>query len=150
MTEARVSFLNWRPDLEDTEHDGLTTANNVLHDVDGYEPLHLGSAGRFVTTGGLASVTSLVSKPVGAQGDQFCGWIAANGVHVGINGVTAAAATTGYPTAITSATTINGGEISAFDVCELNGKIFFVVEGSIQTAVPNTVVSLAMSGYMDF
>jgi len=156
MSEVRVNFLNWRPDQEDVITEGLTVADNCIHDVEGYKPAHLMSAGAFATTGGLAAtsatIMSIIAKPVGAQGDVFCGWLdAVNGtLHVGINGVTSGAATTGYPTAVSMATSISSGEITAFDVCESNGKIFFVIEGAAQTAVPNTLTALRMSGYVTY
>lgn len=154
MNQVRLNFLNWRPDSEDVNTEGLTVADNAVHDVEGYKPIYLHSAGSFSTTGGLAASTatvlSIVAKPVGAQGDVFCGWIAGDRLNVGINGVTAAAATTNYPTLVTMSTTISVGAITSFDVCELAGKIFFTIEGAFQTASPNTFTALRMSGYMDY
>ena len=66
MTQVRFDFLNLAPDMEDTENQGLTVAQNVVHDTEGYKPVHLGSAGSFATTGGLAAsnatVTSIIAK----------------------------------------------------------------------------------------
>ena len=44
---TKVDFLNWRPDLDVYELDGLKVADNVLHGEDGYKPLALATAGAF-------------------------------------------------------------------------------------------------------
>ncbi|NJN46757.1 MAG: hypothetical protein HC808_10085 [Candidatus Competibacteraceae bacterium] len=155
MSGLRIDFLNWRPDQEVFGNDGLTQADNVIHDAEGWKPVHLASSGSFATTGGLAAsnatVLSLVAKPVGAQGDVFCAWLANQTtptLHVGINGATETTSATGYPLAF--ATAVTGAEIWAFDVCELNGKVVWTVEARAQTSSPATTVSLAFAGYMDY
>jgi len=154
MPSVRVNFLNWRPDAEDVGNDGLTKADNVIHDVEGYRPAHLASSGAFSTTGGLAAssatVLSVVAKPVGSQGDLFCAWVADATVptlHVGINGVTATTSATGYPLAMATAAT--DAEIYAFDVCEYGGSIVFTVEAQA-TDASATALSYAFTGYMSF
>lgn len=153
MSQIRINFLNYNPDLEDTENQGLTIAQNVIHDVEGYKPVHLGTSTAFATTGGLAAstytVTSCVAKPVGAGSDLFTAWMANDTLHVGLNGVTATTAVTGYP--LSFATTGSTGQfISALDVTEYAGKIFFVVEATQGTASPSTLVSISHVGYMDY
>ena len=148
----RISFLNWRPDLEDEAHDGLSVADNVVHEPEGYKPIHLGSAGSFATTGGLAAssatVLSAVAKPVGNGGDLLVAWLANGQLHVGLNGVTAASDTTGYP--LSFATVAASGEITAFDVCESYDKIFFVVKGEQIQVSPTATAERAMMGYMSY
>ena len=158
MSEVRLNFLNFAPDLEDEANPGLTVAQNVIHEPEGYKPLHLASAGSFATTGGLAAstatVTSLVAKPVGSGGDLFCAWIASNTLHVGINGVTAASLSsagggqTGYP--LSFATQGSSQSITAFDVTEYAGKIFFVAEAQQGQSTPTTTTSLSHIGHMDY
>lgn len=150
----RVNFLNWRPDSEDVGNEGLSVADNVVHDTEGWKPIHLASTTSFATTGGLAASTatilSLVAKPVGAQGDLFCAWISdqtAYTLHVGINGVTAATSATGFPLTFTSVST--GHEIYAFDVCEYAGKIVWTVEAQAEDA-SSTTLSAAFAGHMDY
>lgn len=149
---SRFNFLNWRPDLEDTEHDGLTVAQNVIHDVKGWEPAHLGSAGSFSTTGSLgasvATVTSLVAKGVGPFGAQFCAWLANNQINVGVNGITSPATTTGYPLSFSTAGASQA--ITVFDVCEYAGKIFFTVEATQTEAIPSTTTIIRHTGYLDY
>lgn len=152
MSQVRLNFLNWQPDLEDEANQGLTVAQNLVHEPEGYKSIHLASAGSFATTGGLAAssatVTSIVTKPVGASGDLFCAWISNDTLHVGINGVTSAAVTTGYP--LSFATTGANQAITAFDVCEYAGKIFFTAEAAQGTSSPSTTVSIAHIGHMDY
>ena len=155
MSGLRVDFLNWRPDQEVFGNDGLTQADNVIHEPEGWKPAHLASSGAFATTGGLAAsnatVLSLVSKPVGAQGDVFCAWLANQTtptLHVGINGTTASTSATGYPLAF--ATAVSSPAIWAFDVCEMGGKIIWTVEARASTSSPATTVSLAFAGHMDY
>ena len=154
MTEARINFINWHPDLEDTENKGLTVAENVVHEPEGYKPIHLASAGAFSTTGGLgasnATVTSLIAKPVGAANDLFCAWMANNTLHVGINGVTATTSATGYPLSFATAGAGGGAQITAFDVSEYAGKISFVVEAAQNESIPSTSGTIRHSGVMDF
>lgn len=148
----RISFLNWRPDLEDETHDGLSVADNVVHEPEGYKPIHLASAGTFATTGGLAAsnatVLSAVAKPVGNADDLLVAWIANGQLHVGLNGVTAASDTTGYP--LSFATVAVSGEITAFDVCESYGKIFFVVKGEQVGTAPTQASERSMVAYMSY
>lgn len=153
MSEVRLNFLNFQPDREDFQNDGLSVAQNVIHEPEGFKPVHLGSAGAFSTTGGLGvsvgTITSIVSKPVGAQGDTFSAWITGGtGINVGLNGVTATSNTTGYPLSFSTAGPT--AEIVAFDVCEFADKIYFVVEAQQTQAVPSTTVGLRFSAYMDY
>ncbi len=152
----RLNFINWRPDMEDVGNDGLTVADNVIHEPEGYKPIHLASAGGFVTTGGLgassATILSIVSKQVGAQNDTLSAWVGSDGgLNIGLNGVTATSPTTGYPLSFNTTLSIGqAAAITVFDVSEYAGKISFQVEAQAQTASPNTTVTLRHAGYMDF
>ena len=152
MSEVRLNFLNFNPDTEDTENQGLTVAQNVIHETEGYKPVHLGTAGSFATTGGLgasvATVTSIVAKSVGSGSDLFCAWLANDTLHVGINGVTSASVTTGYP--VSFATTGSSQEIVSFDVTEYADKIFFVAQAQQSEGVPSAIATRTAVGYMDF
>lgn len=152
MSEVRFNFLNFNPDTEDTQNQGLTVAQNVVHDTEGYKAVHLGSAGSFVTTGGLgasvATVTSVIAKPVGSGSDLFCAWIANDTLHLGLNGVTSASVTTGFP--VSFATTGSSQEIVAFDVTEFAGKIFFVAQAQQTQTTPSAVATVLSTGFMDY
>ncbi len=152
MTEQiRLDFLNFQPDKEDFQNQGLTVATNTIHEPEGWKPVHIGSAGAFATTGGLAAsvatVISIVTKPVGAQGDTFSAWLANDTVHVGINGVTSTSVTTGYPL---SFSTSGPAEIVSFDLCEFAGFIFFTIEAQQQQFAPAAFQTLTAVGYMSY
>lgn len=49
MPRVRFNFLNWRPDQDEFNTDGLQIADNVLHDVEGYKELLKQTAGAFST-----------------------------------------------------------------------------------------------------
>jgi len=140
MTQVRFDFLNLAPDKEDTENTGLTIADNVVHDTEGYKPIHLGTAVSVVQTGNLGDVittTAVVTKSIGVGTDTFSAWIDA--IDLRLHGFPLSFSRTG-----TSQT------ITAFDVTESNGKIFFVVEAQQSLTGPLTTVSLRQIGYLDF
>jgi hypothetical protein len=153
MPSIRVDFLNWRPDAEDVGNDGLTTADNVVHEPEGYKPVHLASSGAFSTTiaASTATVLSLVSKPIGSSGDQFAAWLAATTTGptlcVGINGATAPTTATGHPLSFSAGSTDH--EIYAFDVTEYGGYISWTVEAQASDA-SGTSLSIAYAGYMSY
>lgn len=49
MSEFRINFLNWRPDQDEFNTDGLQVAENVLHETEGYKQLLKQTAGSFST-----------------------------------------------------------------------------------------------------
>ena len=156
MSEVRFNFLNWQPDQDDSNTDGLITADNVIHESEGYKPTYLASAGSFGTTIAASTqgtVLSIIAKPVGNQGDVLCAWIAnatTATLAVGFNGVTATSGATGHPlTFLELGGTGTSQEIFAFDVCELADKVFFTVEAN-QAEVGGTEVSRRFSGYLDY
>lgn len=70
MSQVRINFLNWRPDLEAFGNDGLTVANNVIHDEEGYKQVTLGTSTSQSTLTGidgrtLLSVEHFLIKPMG-------------------------------------------------------------------------------------
>lgn len=144
MSQLRTNFLNWRPDLEDEAHDGLTVADNVIHEPEGYKEVHLASDGAFSTTSALAAsnatVLSVVAKPVGSQDDLLVGYANSSVLNVGVNGASAGSSTTGYPVVSAS-----GMAVTAFDVAELDGRIFFILRGQASSGAVTSV-----AGYMDF
>lgn len=152
MSEFRFNFQDLAPDLEDTKNPGLTIAQNVVHETEGYKAVHLGSAGSFSTTGALgasnATVTALIAKPVGAQSDLFCAWLANDTLHVGINGITSPTSATGHPLSFGTAGPTQ--EITVFDVTEFADKIFFVVSAQQDEVVPSNTSTLTTSGFVDY
>lgn len=62
-----IPFLKWLPDLEDYNNPGMTVADNVLHDTDGYKQLLQQTALAFAT---VKAATSLQIKPAGVSGQN--------------------------------------------------------------------------------
>jgi hypothetical protein len=138
----RKDFLEWRPDAEPFGNQGLSKAQNVVHDTEGYKPVYLNSAASFATTGGLQSVTSIVCKPVGTQGDLMCAWLSNNTLHIGINGATAL----NNSTTAAFSTAGSAPAVTSFDVCEYAGNWYVQAEAQ-QTEAGGTVTSVYAYGY---
>lgn len=162
MSYIKYDFLNWQPDLEDYRNPGLKTADNVIHDVEGYKKYETPTAAAFATNAALVSCPSLVMKSVGTNDQRAVAYInncTAAGVgftydfNIGLfsSGYT----TIGNYTTVTSATcttqfTLN--RVVAFAVCELADKLFFVAraEGASNTAVSGTAIAAVnLAGYAD-
>lgn len=163
MPSFRKDFLNWQPDAEDFGNQGLVTADNVVHEPEGYKKVAFASAGGFSEVGSIlasggATALSVQVRPVGTQGDVLAAWIANTttpSLHVGINGTTATTSATGYPLAFSTAYAggaVNAIGITAFDVTEYAGKIYWTVEANFKTDVASSTVTnvKAFAGYMDF
>lgn len=141
----RISFLNWRPDADDFGNDGLTVADNVVHDSEGWKLVRLRSANAFSTTI-AASVTSVIAKPVGSQNDRLVAWVENfQNIHIGVNGVTGTSPTTGYPI---SFSTTGSVAITAFDVAEIEGNAYFTVRVEQSQLSPSSETVISFSGYL--
>lgn len=75
MSEIRLNFIDWRPDLEDEAHDGLTVADNVIHEPEGYKPIRLETALAFTTNTALGTVLSVQVRPSGVSNDRVAAWV---------------------------------------------------------------------------
>lgn len=152
----RLTFINWRPDLEDEANDGLVVADNVLHEPEGYKSIGLESAGAFATNASLGTVTSVQIRNAGSADNQVAAW-------VNIISATTAALSVGTPgggifssitaQTVTSINTITGTSIPdmgivSFDVCELDGKIFVTAVARANQAGGN--VTRRFTGYVTY
>ena len=149
MSQVRVNFLNWRPDADEFGNNGLTAADNVVHDTEGWKPIFMKTAGALSTTAPLAAATisALMVKSIGSVGDKLVAWITGDTLHVGVNGATSTSSVTGYPPSFATA----GGNrnITMFDVCEPPGGIFFTVEAEQSVSAPSvTSQALRFNGYI--
>ena len=146
----RIQFLDWRPDLDAENNPGLITANNVIHEPEGYKATAIQSSGAFSTTGGLAASLATVHavqvRPIGSQNENLAAWIANDTLHIGIGGVTATTSSTGFPPSL--GTTGSVREIVSFDAAELEGNIFFAAEAQLTTINPDTTVTLRSYGFI--
>jgi len=145
MSEVRLNFLNWRPDADEFGNDGLTVAKNVVHDTDGYKPIYVATAYAAATSTAVSStVPSLQVRPIGSGTQTLRAWISGDQINVGIDGVTATSAVTGYP--ISFATASSYRNITFFDVCEAPGYIFFTLGAEQVTVSPSTTVATLFNG----
>lgn len=156
----KVNFLNWRPDQDEYQLDGLTKAENVVHDTEGYKPVYLKSAGAFST--GIDAAESVLSV-VARQGiwptTAFTAYIEDNDqttptlrfgyfYNTGQAMYEATWGTTGYPSAHAFATSgASGWAVVAFDVAYLGEKSLHVAvaEQILSTGSTQTVSALGVS-----
>ena len=155
MTEVKFNFLNWRPDAEDYENDGLITADNLLHDTEGYLQI-LSNTTTSMTNfaaGSGGTINSVLCRPQGSlRIATSTGLVYAAAEIVDFNSntlralcgpVTNNALETGTGTTIATATS---GVVTSFQLCELNDRIFFAchVEGF---EPGGTAISLNQTGF---
>jgi hypothetical protein len=150
VSELRYQFLNWRPDLEDTQHDGLSVADNVFHDVEGYKQVSFvtdAAVSTMVSSSNEATLRAFQVRQIGnlmdvSNNNKVISYIREEGsgsdlVVDFLNTTTAASTTMG---------TYTGPSLRAFQTAELNGYVFVcaVADASL-TGGGTTTVSI--SGY---
>ena len=161
MSWVKIDFLNWQPDQEDWNNEGLVTADNVIHSEEGYVPFSNFNTGSYVASTTFGTAPSIIFRPVGTNDQQLVAWLdnataAGAGFTIDLNiGMTDSrysglgTYTTYTSSTITSAWT--GNNIAAFDVCELDDKIFWAVQAELPTAtVLNAsapVITINSTGY---
>jgi hypothetical protein len=153
MSFVKYDFLNWRPDLEDERHDGLTTADNFLHDIEGYKQLLKQTAGAFSTTSpmnaGADNILSLKAKPFGLSGDLALADVlddSANIVlRIGVQGQNAFTTTN----IATSNGLQTGGSavIKSFSICEFGQSVVMAAQAQA-SLLSGGVTTLALGGTM--
>ena len=161
MAFVKFDFLNWQPDQEDWNNSGLITADNVVHSDEGYLPYLAFPTASFVANTALGTTPSLVAKQVGT-GEQVivaylhdataagAGFTIQFSVGVFDSNYSGFGTYTTYTSStITSAYT--GNNVMAFDVCELDDKIFFAAQAELPTATvlnPSApVITINATGY---
>ena len=134
MSQVRLNFLNWRPDSIDLGNEGLSIANNVLHDTEGYKPLVKQTAAAFTAStffsgSTLASVRSiqirqvqLNSNRIAAMAKDRATTAAIADLTIGLEGEAAAFTT------ISSGTLSSAGgiRVASFSVAEMESGAFGV------------------------
>jgi hypothetical protein len=156
MSFVKFDFLNWRPDLEDYRNEGLVSAQNILHQPEGYKQI---TALTTTSMGTIASVafdktaTSIQMRQVGPNKDaetianMVYGAAARNAGGTAIAVVASGAGSTvaGIQTGSVLATTTSG-VVKCFQVCELN-DIAFVAFETQHIEPGGTLISLNQSAY---
>lgn len=132
MSQLRTNFIGWQPDQDEYSPEGLITANNVLHDTEGYKPLYMQTVGAFgVSTwysgSTLHSVRSMQIRSVGAGNNRVAALaVDASGttadLSIGVEGEASAFTT------VTTATlaSVGGIRCKAFSVGELESGVFLI------------------------
>jgi hypothetical protein len=151
----RFEFLNWRPDLEDTEYEGLTVADNVVHDVEGWKEV------KFVTDGAVSTITSAgnilftTGQTIGAMQIRQLGNIFdtsdSNKVAAYLRDAVGPQFVVDFfntttPQSTSGSLMTSGYAITGFQVAELN-KTIVVCAQATGTAASGTAVALNITGH---
>lgn len=162
MSQVRLDFLNWRPDQDEFENP-LYVCSNALHRPEGWVAFRTQTAGAQSTNTSVGTTSSLVIKSVGTN-DQKAICMLHNATAVGagyqfqmsIGLLNSAYSLTGFYTTTalsgTCTTQYTLNRITAFDVCELNDKLFFVARafGASSTVLSGQAgFNLTLNGYAD-
>lgn len=156
MSQIRVNFLNWRPDIEATEHDGLSQATNVYHSPSGYKSTKLNTSGAGSTLTGLDGITILSTRAlqVKAMGpgrtvgaDNFASAYIREATGGSFNlSITENAG--GDSLSSTLNATGTSMALSAFDTCALGNQVFICAQMDVaQTG--GTLDIRGLSGTLD-
>ena len=151
MSEIRLNFLNWRPDQEASQHDGLTVAENVIHDAEGYKQVLFATAGAVSTAISMSTTTSAVLSAQVRQAGSKRDASTDNKVHCLIINSTAVGRAEIWVGSGTDLTTLfaqatltasagtvspvaSAAAITAFEVCELEGNVFITAEAKAENS----------------
>lgn len=157
MSQIRVNFLNWRPDLEPSEHEGLVSASNAYHSPSGYKSVQANTAGAGATLNGLDGITMLSSRAlqvmpmgpgrtVGAP-NFISGYIReATGGSFNLSLTENAG---GDSLASTLNATGTSMALTAFDVCALGNQVFVCAQMDLAQTGSSIVGARALSGTLD-
>ena len=158
----KLNFLNWQPDRDEYQNE-LTTADNVVHDTEGYKQIHLKSAGAFNTIIPAAwSVTSVVAQQAVRKGTAYTAFVGeavasgpTNALGFGVFYTTtdtmyrALWNDTGYPTLNAFATLGTNQNVVAFDHCYLEDQVFMVAVADQDVAATAGTQTVTALGYGD-
>lgn len=149
MENVKLNFLNWRPDAEDYENDGLITADNFLHDKEGYKQLLQQTSAAFSTTSplnaGLNTISSIKAKTFGnnnqvALADIYAPDTTTAALRIGVHGNNAFTTTT-----LATLASVGGARITSFSIGELNQS--FVISATAEASLlAGGVTTYALSG----
>ena len=147
LAEVRVNFLNWRPDQDEFNTDGLQVADNVLHDVEGYKQLLMRTAGASGTQTGLSSAISFREASIGTGGQTMKCWLRKTAntsltLTIAVNPITT------LGTAASATLSSQSGAITSFSVAELDDNIFVTAEAEVHGISGPEYLNL--TGYVAF
>jgi len=123
--QVKFDFLNWRPDAEDLRNPGLTTADNVIHDAEGYKKVSLPTSGAFATnqpvSNDFTACLDVIYKPIGNSGELVAAWISNSTTTTAALRI-GAVSHVGHFTTVSMATlaSINAASLDFFAVAQLD------------------------------
>jgi hypothetical protein len=153
MSFVKFDFLNWRPDMEDYNNDGLLTASNLLHDVEGYKQVLRQTTTSFSTTAplnaGQNTVSSLKARPFGNAGalaiaDIYAPTATTAAFRIGVQGENAFTTTT-----LATLASVYAADITTFSVAELGQRV--VINAQAQASLlAGGITTYALGGQFTY
>jgi hypothetical protein len=154
MSFVRFDFLNWQPDQNDWEYDGLNQALNVYHSDEGWRGIKSPTTGAFATTtpfsgSALTTINSIRVKTYGNNQDQLAmvlyrGSVSDTAYAIGPVGDAAF-----FTVQLATMASINAATIKAFAVAELNQTV--LVHGVVEyTLAGGTLTSDTTGGTFSY
>lgn len=149
MSEVKFNFLNWQPDAEDLGNGGLITADNVLHDSEGYNQLVQQSALAFSTqspmNAGINSLMSIKIRPFGLSGDNIVAAIyqdtaTTSTFRIGVAGQNAFTSVT-----LATLSSLSAARIKNFSSCELAQSVIMAAQAEA-SLLAGGVTTYALAG----
>ncbi len=152
--KERISFIEWKPDLEDFGSEHLEVADNVLHDAEGYKATRTMNTGTALFTDTNIAVTALAARvyesvqgfgnvPLPNSLADDIGYIPlvvyTDAIRCGALDDTTTQIDAGYIATVPPASTFSSTSLQSFDVCEPEDYAFvttrwhsYVVTGTPQ------------------
>ncbi len=161
MSLIKLDFLNFQPDQDDWNNQGLIEADNVIHTPEGYISYKSIPGASFVADTNLGTTPSLVIRPVGTGEQVAIAYLhdataagAGFTIQFSIGLMDSNYSTLGSYTTYTSSTITSaytGNNVAAFDVCELGDVLFFTAQAELPTATiinPSApIITINATGY---
>jgi len=131
MSQVKFNFLNWQPDREDYENDGLITADNLIHQPEGYTELLVNTVGSASTLTALAGTTftSINMLPMGSartvtSSMYMVGAVQGSATASSLVAIEPGGSTLSIAGQIDTTSTLLA--LTNFDVCELNNSVVVI------------------------
>lgn len=147
----RFDFLEWRPDRDELNTEGLQIADNVVHETEGYKQVLMHTAGANGTISSLTSAVALREVPIGTGGQTLKAWLSKETLSPGdalaLNVAVEASTTLDSVTSAT-VTSLTDAEITSLAVAELDDNLFITCEAAVQLV--SGPGQLNITGYVAF
>jgi hypothetical protein len=141
VNNVKFNFLDWRPDLDPWEHEGLVYAIDTIHDRNGYRSLKINTALAFSTAtplSGNTAITDIKVKPFGIGTDRAVALInritvTTSALRIGVEGQ-------GAMTSVTLGTlaSLNSCWIESFDLAQFGQQVAIGAQAGASLAAGGT------------